>query len=228
MTDNDVQEKQKNGLQPNQKPIDVDRWTKRKFILAFIPILFAAASIAVAIKSCRTSEDAVDIANNALNLSKKQFFQINRPRIVCTPLLFKENKKYFKFDRNQGTLKIFLKYKIENIGNVGAINIEIPGDADWFENEKLKGGIPLEEKPPGPISLAPDEEFALEIYVRGKPTGSATIESLIQNYNEGKNCITHEFPLLYHNELDTSITYSLIGEHEICADHTKILRRKRD
>lgn len=95
-----------------------ETWSMLKSIPQIVAALVAVVSIVISVKSCQ-------IAREALDNSKQQFLQINKPYILITPKKF-DDGQYWKLSLEDKTVVKRLKYQIKNAGNVIASNLSLP------------------------------------------------------------------------------------------------------
>ena len=79
-------------------------------------MLVSVIALVVAIKSCNDSK-------NAIELSRRQFLEENRPYLLIEPVAFKEKDSFFKIEKDKDEVKIHIRYRLTNIGNTIAKDI---------------------------------------------------------------------------------------------------------
>ena len=180
---------------------------------SFITLIVAAIALAVSIKSCYNAKNAVEI-------SQRRFLEENRPYLLIEPVAFKKTDSYFKIDRNKDEVKINIRYRLTNIGNSIAKNIISPNQA-IIEYREVTDALVSNVTP---ISLGPNQKISVVVWILFKRKGDASIVDFIDSYYSGKSHITHEFPVKYFTDLESSLTYYTIIKHKIYTDHAELLR----
>jgi len=189
--------------------------------LDLILVIIAVIALAVSIRSCKISNKAQRIANDALEASERQFLEENRPYLIIEPVPFKETGSYFKIEQEEDRIKITLNYRMTNIGSVIAQNIIHPSIATFYENKEPTVILPAKVTP---ISLGPGQKISANMWVMLEKIADVSIDEYIEGFYSGKNKITHQFPVRYFTELKPSLTYNAIVEYEIYTDHVIILK----
>jgi hypothetical protein len=157
-------------------------------------VIIALISLGVSIRSCY-------IAERSLDATQKQFYQINRPLLLLTPVKFEDNQKYLKISKENNYVETLIRYKVENIGNVVAKNIEHP------QSKKL-------------IDIAPGEVQYFLIVYESRPTGKSSLEEVASAVDKGMQV---KWTINYTSELDKSIKYRVSVENIIFKDSAIVL-----
>ena len=99
-----------------------------KYAIDFVVAITAVISIIISIKSCKISQKANDAAENAIEISRHQFIQTNRPYIVIEAEKY-DNGQYWTLEQKGATVIAESNFKFMNVGNVAAVNIQFPDAA---------------------------------------------------------------------------------------------------
>jgi len=101
-----------------------------------IALVIAFGALLVSFRSCQISNANKNISNEALEASKYQFFQLNRPWIILSPEKF-ENGMFWDISQKNTHIVIALKYGIQNVGNIAAKDIFFPEKMGIVRGRKL-------------------------------------------------------------------------------------------
>lgn len=188
-----------------------------------MPII-AIGSLCVSIKGCNIAKKAQNVSQNALEVTKLHFFQLNRPYIVLTPQKFEDNNSYYKTSRTNTDLRIDLKYEVKNIGNVAAKDITTPEEAK-FKSNALKEGVTTSFIMPPKLTLGPGDTYRMCIYVILEFTDLESTEETIANLNSDESSgVKIKLLVNYISELDSSLKYLTGVVHRIRKNSIEILK----
>lgn len=147
---------------------------KKYYLEIFLAVVAVVACIA-SIRSCSIAEQAEETARKTLKTSKQHFVAENRPFLKVNPAKFEDSKEYCEFFKTDNSKVLFrLRFRIENIGNVAALNISSPDDPTFFDRS---GRVEISEtRKPANITLGPGDHVYrfLDIIMTGKDPDWAT------------------------------------------------------
>lgn len=175
-------------------------------------------------RSCSISNQSLQIAENAIEISKKQFIQINKPFLTSTPKRF-SNETYFELERDENIVTIRLKFVLKNVGNVAAINIHPPDKIAMPKDFFIPNGGILKYKIPPNVILGPGDNFFLTTQIKAsfnaKEGAIKFYEDLTKNDEKG---VTIMLPVNYQSEIDPNTKLNLITEYKITKNAARIIR----
>ncbi len=186
-----------------------------------ITTIIAVFAIGISVKSCMVAENSIGTSEKALRISQEQFLQINKPFITLSLKKF-PNDKYYEINRNENVVSVKLKFKIQNRGNVAAVNIHPPEKVDIPKSMTIpEGGIFKYGLPPKMI-LGPNEPLLLiaESTVTHETTASA--KKFFDDILRGKG-ITIVLPINYQSEIEADINYRLIRGFQIKSQKYRLI-----
>ena len=203
----------------------------KKFILDIIIAVSVVISLGISIRSCRTSEKAEEtakeankISNAALETSQYQFLQINRPYITLSPIKF-DNGMYWKVTQQDNVVKVALKYKIKNVGNVAAKDIELPNKIGIDPKMKLKKDASVLYQKPRKVTLGPGESFTIEpILMMGYENEEIAKKKYVYLISDKSYGADFLLPLNYTNELDETQKYRTFMQNRIYKEKALIIK----
>lgn len=215
------------------------RRIRLKSILDIIMIILVAASVGISVKSCQISEGARDIAQHAskvsensntiakeaLNTSKQQFIQINRPYILVSPKKF-EDDQYWQLFLEHKTVVKRIKYEVRNVGNVAATNLSLP-DIMRIDIKSAKpiDGIETSFEKPGRVTLGPGDSFNLNTTFSVAYTTTQDAKKNMDFYlSEEYEGDTFRLSITYENELEVTKKYRTVIVNRIHNDKARIIK----
>ena len=211
-------------IQKNQGKIKLILVHFGKYSKTWLPIIISFIAIWLSYSSERTAQNANQTASEALETSKYQFVQLNRPNIILTLIKY-DNGHYWKVDQKAKIGTIELKYKMKNLGNVAAKNISM---AEMFVlgfgfNSEYEAPVIFEMM--GEFTLCPGEEHS----VIGTMEFQLDNEESVKNYHEHINTmkskgLTFQISVNYANELDESKQYKTLLKNKIHNDQVLIVK----
>jgi len=176
-----------------------------KSITNALSLIVAVAALTVSIRTCTISDQAQKTAQDALNSSRKQFVEENRPYVSIKSVEFKKTKSFFMISKEDDKRVLKLQYQIKNIGSVAARNIvleSITVPSDIFESANSTSFAP-----PPIVTLFPGEEIYMEIKAVSKSIPSFTLDNL--------KAIEVQIAMTYIHDLSNSIKYLTKVKHSI-------------
>lgn len=191
---------------------------KKKFVLDIVMALFVFSSIVISIRSCKMSEDAAKtaksaievsensnrLAGEALETSKYQFIQVNRPYINISPKKY-EDGQFWKVIQKDKVVEIDLQYEIKNVGNAAAKNVSLPDKLAVGPRMNLKEGAPIIFQKSGKVTLGPGEDFIVTAQIRidydNIEDARKNQEHIVSDKSKGA---FFQLSVSYTNELDES------------------------
>ncbi len=184
--------------------------------------IFAVFALLISLKSCDIADDSNEIANNALELSQKQFYQINKPFLGIKAKRF-DSDSYFKIRVEGKTVEIKVKFEIKNLGNAAAVNIHFPDRAAIPKKLLEQGGL-FQFNIPKNLVLGPNDNFSMYIEIKlqfeNDKIGKLNYTNFGKKEWEGIKLI---IPLSYQSEIDNSVEFRLIELYHIKHNDVKIL-----
>lgn len=212
---------------------------KIKIWVDIVMVIAVIISILISSKSCQISDIAEKTAHNAVQISKEsnkiakealdtskyQFIQVNRPYLIVGPAKY-DNGEFWKITQESNVVVVNFKYKIKNVGNVAAKDIKIPDKIVLGPKTKLSKGAPLLfQKETGKVTLGPGDDY---IFVVGTKLGyededkaKKNLEYFRSDRSEG---VTFQISVEYANELDGSQRYRTFMMNKIHNDTAKIIK----
>lgn len=189
-----------------------------------LTFLIAVFAVIISVKSCSLSQESLNTSINAIEVSKKQFIQINKPFISLKPTK-NSNERYFEIVQKEKIVALKIKFEIKNLGNVAATNIHPPSNITVPKKMFDPEGYQLDFNLPPNTVLGPSESAFVYMEIE---TGHKTVDDAEQYVSdlldENKDGVTILFPVNYQSEIDQNIKYRLIEEYRI-KDATAILLR---
>ena len=211
----------------------------KQHLKSILETLLVVVSIVIAVKSCQISESARDIAQKASKLSedsnriakealdnsKQQFIQINRPYLLISPRKFADGQ-YWRLSLEDKTVVKRLQYQLKNVGNVIATNISLPDIMKIeVESPKTNDGMVINYEKPGKITLGPGDNITLNLTIKSTyPTvqnAKQNIDFYISERYEGD---TIRAQITYDNDLEPTKKYTTIVLSRIHNDMAYILK----
>ena len=197
---------------------------KKKFVFDLIMLFVAVIAIGVSIKSCRISEEAEKSANEALDISKFQFLQVNRPYIILSPKKF-DNGQYWKITQEGSIIRVALKYEVNNVGNVAAKDIKLPEKIGLGPRMKLNEGAPVYYQKMGKVTLGPGDSFSIEPNIvmgyKNEEVAKEQFEHLISDKSYGADFL---LSVNYTNELDETQKYRTFIQNRIHKNKAQLIK----
>lgn len=110
----------------------------------------------IALASKATSDKSLDIAEQALSISKKSFAIEHRPYLLIKPIKWNPQNSYFNVVQSPEGVIIRTQYEVKNVGGAFAKDILFP--------ERMSFSLPTKQgelsvKDSFPVTLAPGEGF---------------------------------------------------------------------
>jgi hypothetical protein len=180
--------------------------------LNIVTIILAFIACIVSIRSCSISQEALKTAS-------AQFVAEKRPYLVVVPAKFTTSNKYLEIEKMEGErIRLRLRLKLENIGNVAAIDIrstELPVIGK-------QGPIPGKfEGTPTSLELGPGQHIYKNhnVHFSGNEVGYAkkTLSDLRKNPVEIWESVR------YRSEIDSTVAYETGIGYRISADNAILL-----
>jgi len=197
---------------PYQNQMKIDKSLTINIILASIAIIACISSM----RSCAIAEKAVEVTQG-------EFVKENRPYLIISPEKFEDSNHYCDLTKtDQDELQLRLKFKIENIGKVAALNVTSPGNLDFFDKSGKVNVSAAKELPV--ITLGPGEHIyrTFEIKMMGDTPDWAEIT--INDLKAKKEAISVIwFSLNYSNEIEPSIAYETRGAYSFSMNSAQLL-----
>jgi hypothetical protein len=207
-----------------------------KILLVVLPIVIP---ILISVKSCQISESARDIAQQASKLSedsnriarealdnsKQQFIQINRPYILVSPKKFDDGLYWRLFLENKNVVKR-LKYQIKNVGNVIATNLSLPDIMKIeVESRKQNDGMVITYEKPSNVTIGPGDSFTLNFTIKSTYATTQDARRNMEFYtSERYEGDTIQVSISYHNDLEPTKKYRTVVVNRIHNDTAHILK----
>jgi len=210
-----------------------------KIWLDIVMVIAVAISISISIKSCQISDNAETTSQNAVNIAKEsnkiakdaldssqyQFIQVNRPYLIVGPSKY-ENGEYWDITLKSNVVEIIIKYKIKNVGNVAAKDIEIPDKIVLRLRTPKNNKVPFSfKKEIGKIALGPGDTYVCEInFELGYESDDKAKKYYDYQKSNRSEGVTFKISVEYSNELDESQQYRTVMLNEIHNDTAKIIK----
>lgn len=196
-------------------------------ILAIISMVVAFVSMIVSLKGCQTSESANRIAKNALETSRQQFVQLNRPYVIITPRKGADGR-YWNLAEQDKSVLINIRYEFKNVGNVVAKDIRLP------DKVSVSLGANLEEKSPvtykkvtGAFTLGPGQSCQVDfITIIPFKTTEYAKQNLELLTSDKKNGILISTAADYVDELDKSHKYRTLVSTRFFSDRALLIKQE--
>ena len=196
--------------------------TKKVPILEIVAILIAIGSFVVSIRGCAISRDAEKNAEEAIALSKQQFLQTNRPHLLLSPLQF-EDKMYWRFSEEDDGIRVYIRYRLQNVGNVAATDISLP--TELMLGPKMKKVQVVLKKPERSISLGPGARMLInsemKIEYGDEDDASSHINRLRSEESDG---LTLQISVEYASEIDKLQRFRTVMMNRIHNDRAEIIK----
>jgi hypothetical protein len=177
----------------------------------------------IAIIACISSMRSCAIAEKAVEVTQGESVKENRPYLIISPEKFEDSNHYCDLTKtDQGELQLRLKFKLENVGKVAALNVTSPGNLDFFDKSG-KVNVPAAKELPV-ITLGPGEHIyrTFEIKIMGnKPEWAETTINDLKAKKEAISVIW--FSLNYLNEIEPSIAYETRAAYSFSMNSTQLL-----
>lgn len=176
-------------------------------------------TIIVAVIACIASVRSCSISKEALKTTSEQFIAEKRPYLVVAPAKFTKSNKYLEIEIIKGEgVRLHLQLKLENIGNVAAIDIsstELPVIGK-------QGPIPTKsEGTLTPLALGPGQHIYRNYDLRfsGNKIGYAkkTVDGLRKSPVEIWESVR------YRSEIDSTIEYEMRIGYRVSTEETNLL-----
>lgn len=192
----------------------------RKYWNIWIPILIAIVAVYVSVRANHTAADA-------LETSKYQFVQINRPYIILSLKKY-DNGQFWEVTQIDKAVEVKIKYEIKNVGNVAAKNISLPDKIKVdIVGPKVnpKQAVPIIFQKPGKITLGPGDSFITEARLRMEYDNAKDArknkEYHISDEYEGD---IFQLSIDYTNELEGSQKYRTFVLNKIHNNEAQIIK----
>jgi hypothetical protein len=191
-------------------------------VLEILTVLIAIASLFVSIRGCVISKNAEKNAEEANALSKQQFFQTNRPHVLLSPALIDDNM-YWRFSEEANGLKVYIRYKLHNVGNVAATDISLPKELMLGPN--MSNQQVTLKTPDGNISLGPSAKMLInsELTIKDTPGEKANVIVNRLRSEESKG-LTLQIAVEYKSEVDKSQRFRTVMMNRIHNERAEILK----
>ncbi len=183
--------------------------------IEIITIVLVIISLGVAVRSC-------DIANEALEISNNQFYQINKPFIASRPIKYPDGK-YIIFKREGKVISIDFQFEVKNLGNVAAANITYP--EKFSINEKrsvVPGGIEY-KKPAQDTVLGPGDNFFLKMHTTLNFDNEEIAKKEYNEFQQGEP-VNIQSSVFYENDINRNQKFQLLEEYVITIDSNYIVK----
>jgi len=183
-----------------------------KWIITTLIVLLA---LFISVKSFRLSE-------NALEITREQFLQINKPYLSLKPIKYK-NDNYFKIDQQDNIVMIKFQFELKNLGNVAAINVHPPNK--MAVPKKLLGeGSVLQYGLPPNVVLAPGNRLILVSSLKFLCESVTRAKEYVAEMNIEKQGITIYIPVNYESEIESDNTFQIIEGYIIKRNSARVIK----
>lgn len=196
-------------------------------------ILFSLLALLVSVGSCfysresnRISQEANNIAANALENSKKSFIAQNRPYIIIEIVEQKDTENYLKARVDGDHVILEIRYKVQNVGSTPAINLVAIENPKILE-ENSNGNLSLTSPKILPIiSIPPDRKkysdlkFIFESRLDNKQSATEFAKSI----NSGEQNFISQIGFTYKSNLEEQEQYKTVVAYKISKDKASLVR----
>jgi hypothetical protein len=193
-----------------------------KYAIDFVVVITAVISIIISIKSCKISQKANDAAENAIEISRHQFIQKNRPYIVIEAEKY-DDGQYWTLEQKGATVIAESNFKFMNVGNVAAVNIHFPDAAQVISRGPLKELKFI--KTADNLSVGPNGSFHMKLKASlEKDSLEEATKELEFLKSDASNGYTHGISIIYENGIDLSQKYQTTICYRIHNDNAFLLK----
>ena len=140
--------------------ISSGKWIK------YVSVGISIAAIAISIRSCSLSKQSNQIAENALNHTKKAFISENRPYLILQPVKDKEKGFFIDLSLTEKDTILTSTFEIYNAGNTPAQSVSTKGLRVIAKNISLSDDLMTNLKALPVISLGPGEKRFIKFHSR--------------------------------------------------------------
>jgi hypothetical protein len=202
---------------------------KIKIYIDILMVLFAFFALCISLRSCVVADKANKNSEEAIEVSQKQFIQINRPYIALDPVKF-DNKTYLKVIQENDTVYCTFKYIIKNVGNVLAKDIKLPPNAIFHSEINVANNAKLNyHNLSDKTILGPGQNHFIEL------TSMFKLENKEQAIIYAKSLLNSKKPVMdlklsvkYSNELDSSYLYKIENKYSFSLKKAILLKSESE
>lgn len=176
-------------------------------------------TIAVAVIACVASIRSCSISREALKTANSQFIAEKRPYLVVGPAKFSKSGMYLEVEKtNDGKVQLHFQLKIENIGNVAAINIR----SEVLPAIGNQGPIPTKpERLPNPLTLGPGQHVYRNYVYHFSGNEADYAKKAVLSMKRKPVEIWES--IHYGSEIDNNIEYETRIGYRMATDDTNLL-----
>ena len=180
--------------------------------LSVMAILVATVACIASIRSCSISREALKAATS-------QFIAEKRPYLAVDPAKFSKSNKYLEVERTKdGKARLHLRLKLENIGNVAAIDIR----SEVLPAIGKEGPIPTKvQGTPNPLTLGPGQHVFRNYDFRFSGDQPNYARKAVDSMRKNPMEIWESFR--YRSEVDTSVEYETRIGYRFTTDDMNLL-----
>ncbi len=198
-----------------------------KLFPGILVIVIAVLSFIVSVKGCQISGSAKRTAESALETSRQQFVQLNRPYVTISPKKGSDDR-YWNLAQQDKSVLMNIRYEVKNVGNVVAKDVRLP------DKVLVRLGANLEEYSPATykevtaaFTLGPGQSCRVDIIgiIRFKTAEDAK-ENLKLLASDKKNGILISTAADYANELEKSQKYRTLVTTRFFSDRALLIKQE--
>ena len=201
------------------------RWvTAVTLLLSLIGVRSGCVANQIALASKVTGDNSLNIAEQALGISKKYFAIEHRPYLLIKPIKWNPLNSYFNVVQSPAGVFIRTQYEVKNVGGAFAKDILFPEHMS-FSLPTKQGELSVKDS--FPVTLSPGEGLYFIYSVDAKLKDGTSVKDFIDELNSEKSEFEFQFILAYSDQ-ESLNKYETNSRFGITASTARILVSERN